>query len=138
MTRPVNHYHYPTSDDDLGDMGYRNNANPRVMPAPKKTIFSPKTDALVPKVKATASTRRIRRLKTRDCLPGNPLFKSWTEGDNSPFEAPSKKAVPLLGRRMASRLNIEEGDGGATLGAPTSPAATLVPITESHKASGRV
>lgn len=102
MTRHVDLY--PTSDDDLGDTGYRNAANPRVIPAPKKTILSPKTDAIVPKLKATASTRRIRHLKAREFSLENPAFKSWTEGDDSPFEAPSKKGSASLGRENSLKI----------------------------------
>jgi len=122
MTRVVDLY--PTSDDDLGNMDNRSATNLRITPAPKKTLLFPKADALVPKVKATAS-RRIRRLKTRKCSPENPLFKTWTEEDNSLLDS-TKNSVSPLGRRTTSWPNTGRHDS-AEVRALTSTATTSIP-----------
>lgn len=125
MTRVVDLY--PTSDDDLGNMEKRSVVNRRATPAAKKTTLAPETGALIPKIKATSSSRRIRRLRTRKVSPENPLFKSWTEKNSSLFGGSTKESVSRLGRRTASRPSTEERDDGAELNAPRSPTARLVP-----------
>jgi hypothetical protein len=110
MTRVVDLY--PTSDDDLGNVDNRRGTNP-------------KADALVPKVKATGSSRRIRRLKTRKCSPENPLFKTWTEEDNSLLDS-TKNSVSPLGRRTTWRPNTGKRHNSAELKVPKSMATTSI------------
>ncbi|OAQ58984.1 chromo (CHRromatin organization MOdifier) domain-containing protein [Pochonia chlamydosporia 170] len=128
MARVVDYY--PCSDDDLGNIGNRRATNSRVTPAPEKTILFPKTNGLVPKVKATPSNRRIRRLNAAKFAPENPLFKSWTGDNNSPLEASTKKSASLLGRRTVSRPNTEECGDDAELNTPCSP--TTLPVPKSN------
>ncbi|OAQ57822.1 chromo (CHRromatin organization MOdifier) domain-containing protein [Pochonia chlamydosporia 170] len=125
MARVVDYY--PSSDDDLGNIGSGRTANSRVTPTPGKTILFPKTDDLVPKVKATPSNRRIRRLNAAKFAPENPLFKSWTGENSSPLEASTKKSASLLGRRTVSRPNTEKCGDDAELIVPNSATTSPVP-----------
>lgn len=129
MARVVDYY--PSSDDEFGNIGDRRTAYSRVTPAPEKTILFPKTNGLVPKVKATPSSRRIRRLNATKVAPENPLFKPWTGENNSPLETSTQKSASLLGRRTASKLNTEKCGDDAELNAPNSP--TTLPVPKPNK-----